>query len=96
MYRIILILSLLNASLIFCLQKWGWFQWYETRKPKWLLWVKQCFFCFGFRLAAIEVILLAISQHCYTWEWLYVPLCCAALTYLIVINLVIGSANESR
>ena len=89
MTKIILIISLLNATLIYCLNKWGWFDWYETRKPKWLLWCKPCFFCFGFRLAMVEVFLLVLYLQFYTWQWFYVPFCCASLTFLVVKKIII-------
>jgi hypothetical protein len=79
---LIAIISLFNATLIFSLRKWGWFEWYETYKPVWLKWVKQCVFCFGFRVAAVEIILLSFWVP--SWFFIIIPFCAASLTFLIV------------
>ena len=79
---LIAIISLFNATVIITLHKWNWFEWYEARKPKWLKWFKQCVFCFGFRLAIFEIILIAFIMP--SWYLIIVPYCCASLTYLIV------------
>lgn len=78
----IVVVSLFNATLILTLQKWGWFDYYEAHKPVWLKWVKQCVFCFGFRMAVIEVIIIACFIP--SWFLIVVPFCCTSLTFLIV------------
>ena len=79
---LIAIISLLNVTIILVLSTWGWFNWYEARKPSWLKWVKPCIFCFGFRLAVVEIVILAIFIP--SWGLVIVPFCCASLTFIIV------------
>ena len=71
-------MSLINATLLMCAQKWGVISLYEAYKPKWL---PTCYFCFGFWIACIETICIDFN-HIYI-----IPFACTSLTYFIFKNI---------
>ena len=85
MLKMIIILSFLNATILFSFNKWGVFDWIHTYKPTWLKWYPECFFCYGFHLALLEVPFIAIFAP--SWGLLIVPLCCTSLTWVIFKNM---------
>jgi hypothetical protein len=84
-FALISILSLINSTLLFCLNMWNVFNWYIAHRPKWMNWLKHCFFCYGFRFAVYECLVIAILFF-QSWHLLYVPFACASLTFLITIS----------
>jgi len=75
------IMSALNATILFTLKKWGFFDWVHTYKPRWLMWYPECYFCYGFHLALIETLLiLAFVQ---SWHLVYIPFASTSLTWVL-------------
>jgi hypothetical protein len=77
----IMIISFFNATIIYTLNKWGFWNWVQTYKRGLMKWYPECFFCYGFHLAVIEIPIIVLFAP--SWHLLYVPFCCASLTWVI-------------
>lgn len=79
MLEIIIILSLINAALIFCLYKWKVIEWLET----YVFGEALCVFCFGFWLAMFGTIIVGCFML-YPWYFIFIPFACAPVQLVVL------------
>lgn len=82
MITFIIIQSLATTTLILCMKKWGWLDWYIIHRPFWMP-DAICYLCLGFWLSLIECLII-FSFGKGLLEYLFAPFCSAALINLLV------------
>jgi hypothetical protein len=80
MLEVIIIISLLSATVIFLAYKWGFINWVQMH------YFDPCIFCVGFWVAVLFTLTLLFT-HEFNYGFIGVPLASASLTYLIVKNI---------
>ena len=92
----IVIISLVSTFVLVCMKKWGWLDRYEAYygHVKWMRYIlgpSNCFFCLGFRIAAIATSFLMLKQ--YNADYLVIPPCAAPLIAFLATKLSYNDRN---
>ncbi len=80
MLQTAIILGLLNSTILLSFMKWGWIDLYQMHRKEWM--PDNCFLCFGFWLAWIEVIILFFVMP--SWGLLLVPFLATPITRKLI------------
>jgi len=77
MLETIIILALLSACLLQCFKKWGWLDFYEAVRKKWMP-SGSCYLCLGFWIT-VFIALPVYWLFALNVQWLLYPFCAAPI-----------------
>ena len=88
MLEISIIMALLNTTVLHCLNKWKWIEWFSLHRKPWMP-SSDCWLCLSFWLGAIE-----LPFVWYEWYYFLVPVCAAAITNWLVNAALLNDYNR--